>query len=88
MSIKESRSLSFVTLTVVYALAVVVGLLVYRALDGTGWHYLWPLFTADAAATVVVWFFGLVFRNVSVYDPYWSVAPPVMLTLWACHLHS
>jgi steroid 5-alpha reductase family enzyme len=88
MSIKESRSLSFVILTVVYALAFVVGLLVYRALDGTGWHYLWPLFIADAAATVVVWLFGLVFRNVSVYDPYWSVAPPVMLSLWACHLHS
>ena len=88
MSIKESRSLSFVILTVVYALAFVVGLSVYRALDGTGWHYLWPLFIADVAATVVVWLFGLVFRNVSVYDPYWSVAPPVMLTLWACRLHS
>ena len=88
MSIKESRPLSFVILTVVYALAFVVGLLVYRALDGTGWHYLWPLFIADATATVVVWLFGLMFRNVSVYDPYWSVAPPVMLTLWACHLHS
>ena len=28
---------------------------------------------------MVVWLFGLVFRNVSVYDPYWSVAPPVMI---------
>ena len=36
----------------------------------------------------MVWLFGLLFRNVSVYDPYWSVAPPVMLTLWACHLNS
>lgn len=88
MSLKQSRSLSFVIIAIVYALAFVVGLLVYKTLAGTGWHYLWQLFIADAAATVVVWFFGLVFRNVSVYDPYWSVAPPVMLTLWACHLNS
>ena len=85
MSIKESRSLSFIIIALVYLLAFVVGLLVYRYSESTGWHYLWRLFIADAAATVVVWFFGLLFKNVSVYDPYWSVAPPVMLTLWACH---
>ena len=88
MSIKESRSLSFIVIFIVYAIAFAVGLLVYRSLAGTGWHYLWQLFIADAAATVVVWFFGLLFRNVSVYDPYWSVVPPVMLTLWAFQLHS
>ena len=85
MSIKESRSLSFIIIALVYLLAFVVGLLVYCCSESTGWHYLWRLFISDAAATVVVWFFGLLFKNVSVYDPYWSVAPPVMLTLWACH---
>lgn len=88
MSFKESRSISFIIITIVYALALAVGILVYRSQVNTGWHYLWQLFIADVAATVVVWFFGLLFRNVSVYDPYWSVAPPVMLTLWACHLNS
>lgn len=88
MKLKESRCLSFIVILAVYALAFGVGLLVYHCLASTGWHYLWQLFIADAAATVVVWFFGLVFRNVSVYDPYWSVAPPVMLTLWACHCNS
>lgn len=24
------------------------------------------------------------YKNVSVYDPYWSVAPPVLLTAYAC----
>lgn len=88
MFLKQSRILSFVIITIVYALAFVAGWLVYRALACTGMHYLWQLFIADAVATVVVWLFGLLFRNVSVYDPYWSVAPPVMLTLWACHLNS
>ena len=43
------------------------------------------LLVSVAIATVVVWLFGLIFRNVSVYDPYWSVAPPVMFSLWAVH---
>ncbi|MCR4857923.1 MAG: DUF1295 domain-containing protein [Bacteroidales bacterium] len=90
MSIKESRSISFVIITIVYIIAFVVGLFVYRELGGLEWHpwQLLPLFIADVAATVVVWLFGLLFRNVSVYDPYWSVAPPVMFTLYACQLHS
>lgn len=32
-----------------------------------------------AVATVIVFFFSCLFSDVSVYDPYWSVAPPVML---------
>lgn len=88
MSFKNSRTVSFLIILAVYILAFIVGLLVYRGLADTGLHYFWQLFIADAVATVVVWFFGLVFQNVSVYDPYWSVAPPVMLTLWACHTGS
>ena len=80
---KEFRSISFIVITIVYILALSIGILAYQSLACTGWHYLWQLFVADVVATVVVWFFGLLFRNVSVYDPYWSVAPPVMLTLWA-----
>ena len=89
MSIKESRSISFVIITIVYVIAFAVGLLVYRELGGFEWHpwQLLPLFVADVVATVVVWLFGLLFKNVSVYDPYWSVAPPVMFTLYACQLN-
>ena len=88
MSIKESRSLSFVIITVVYALAFAVGLLVFRSLSNSGWHHLWQLFVADVAATVVVWFFGLLFRNVSVYDPYWSVFPPLAFLFWTFYTHT
>ncbi len=34
-----------------------------------------------AAATVVVFVVSVICKDVSVYDPYWSVAPPVMLFL-------
>lgn len=32
-----------------------------------------------AAATLVIFMVSVVFKDVSIYDPYWSVAPPVML---------
>jgi steroid 5-alpha reductase family enzyme len=38
---------------------------------------------ADVAATLVVFAFSTVFRNSSFYDPYWSVAPPVIAVYWA-----
>lgn len=41
------------------------------------------LLAADITATVIVWIFGLLYENVSVYDPYWSVFPPVAFTVWA-----
>ena len=78
------RSLSIAIIAAVYAVAAWAGFLVF------GWASaamaeLWALLLADVVATVVTWFFGLVFRNVSVYDPYWSVAPPVMFTAWAVY---
>ena len=41
------------------------------------------LLIADVVATIVVWAFGLLYENVSVYDPYWSVFPPIAFLLWA-----
>lgn len=84
MKIKESRTLSFIIILAVYVLAFFVGLATYKAMATMECHYLWKLFTADVVATIAVWFFGLLFKNVSVYDPYWSVVPPIMLTAWAC----
>jgi steroid 5-alpha reductase family enzyme len=37
------------------------------------------MFIADSVATVIVYVFNLVFKNASVYDPYWSVQPPLLL---------
>ncbi len=85
---KESKCYSLAIITVVYLLATLSGVFVFMRANDCGWHFLWSLFAADVVATCFVWFFGLVFHNVSVYDPYWSVAPPVMLTLLAFHTNS
>jgi len=61
-------------------IATFVGVFVYRALTLDWWL---SLLIADAVATVVTFIFSLIFKNASVYDPYWSVQPPVILTAFA-----
>lgn len=43
---------------------------------------LWAALVADVVATVVVFGFSVYNRNSSLYDPYWSVAPPALLAYW------
>lgn len=35
-------------------------------------------FLADFLGTVVIFLFSVIFKNSSMYDPYWSVAPPLL----------
>ena len=75
-SLKQNRAASFVAVTLVYVIAAVVGVVTYRALSLDWWL---ALLIADVAATVATFAFSLIFGNASVYDPYWSVQPPVIL---------
>ena len=75
-SLKQSRAASFIAVTAVYLLAAAAGILVYRALPLAWWL---SLLIAAIAATALTFFFSVLFGNASVYDPYWSVQPPVIL---------
>ncbi len=77
---KESRAISFLIVTLVYILAVVLGILVYLQLNFPLWL---NLLIADVVATVVTFIFSVIFQNASVYDPYWSVQPIVILVAYA-----
>ncbi|MBQ1285926.1 MAG: hypothetical protein IIY19_05730, partial [Lachnospiraceae bacterium] len=65
---KENRFLSFFIITIIYILATVVGVLVWHFLPFAYWL---NLLLADVAATIFVFIFSCIFRNASVYDPYW-----------------
>ncbi|MBQ4062225.1 MAG: DUF1295 domain-containing protein [Christensenellaceae bacterium] len=78
--LKNSRAASFIAVTVIYVIAAAAGIIVYKVLDFEMWI---NLLIADAAATVVTFIFSLVFKNASVYDPYWSVQPIFILVCFA-----
>ncbi len=78
-----SKSTSILLITAIYLLAGIAAWLLFVKLTDIGTGAIWALFAADVLATIVVWAFGLLYENVSVYDPYWSVFPPVVFLLWA-----
>ena len=80
-----SKWCSVALIVAIYAFAGVAGWLLFDALTTNPLtaNPLIRLFLADVLATVVVWGFGLLYENVSVYDPYWSVFPPIAFLLWA-----
>ena len=78
--IKENRLISFIIITAVYIVATIVGILTYKAINLSWWL---ALLIADIVATIVTFIFSLIFNNASVYDPYWSVQPPIILIAFA-----
>ena len=75
------RSTSFIIVTAIYMLVVAVGFGVYCALSCAVWL---KLLVADCVATVVTFICSVIFRNASVYDPYWSVQPIVITLGFLC----
>jgi len=62
----------------IYAIALAVALFVYARMAG---GVLVRVFAADVAATLFLYLVSVPLGNASVYDPYWSVAPIVILPL-------
>lgn len=71
---------SFIILFFVYAAAIVGSIFMYKYLP---FDYRISLLLTDLAATVFVFIFSVIFENASVYDPYWSVQPIVILPAFA-----
>lgn len=80
--IRSSKPLSILIITVIYIAASCLGIWLYFLLPFAFWL---NLLIADAVATLFVFSFSVVFKNASVYDPYWSVQPIVILVCFAWH---
>ena len=79
-SIKDSKPFSILIISCIYLIAAVIALCTYLLLPFSFWL---NLLIADIAATVFVFIFSVSFRNASVYDPYWSVQPIVIVLCYA-----
>ena len=73
---KSNRIISFILITLVYIISSFVGIVVFNIHSFDLWI---NVMVADIAATLIVFIFSLIFKNASVYDPYWSVAPIVIV---------
>lgn len=80
MKILKNRPFSFVIILFVYAFATACGVVSYLLLPFNFWL---NLLLADIIATVITFLFSVLFDNASVYDPYWSVQPIVIVIAFA-----
>lgn len=80
--VRDSKALGILIITVIYIAASFLGAWLYFLLPFSFWL---NLLIADVVATVFVFSFSVVFKNASVYDPYWSVQPIVILVCFAWH---
>ena len=76
----KTRIASFLIILTIYIVAFFIALFIFYLSKNL--NILISSLLADIAATLVVWGFGVLFRNSSVYDPYWSVAPVVIIICW------
>jgi len=78
-----SKSTSLLLVGLAYILSLAAGIGVgYLFLDQPQWVI---ILVADIAATVVIYIGSVIFRNTSLYDPYWSVIPIwIVLYLLVC----
>jgi steroid 5-alpha reductase family enzyme len=82
----QQRPVGFTLVSLVYVVAAIAFLSVFRITGGES--LLWRTFVADVAATLVVFLGSVLTNNSSVYDPYWSVLPPLMFVFWIIHVGS
>lgn len=79
---KKSRDLLLIKL--MYIVAFLIGGVAAWGIDnpfGMLNDLVWQMLVFDVVATVVVYAFSVAWRNSSIYDAYWSVAPQ-LLSLW------
>ena len=65
--------------TILYIVSIAVGIVVFQLLDNLS--PILRLLFADLAAMMFIYIMSLILNNASLYDAYWSVIPPIFLTL-------
>jgi steroid 5-alpha reductase family enzyme len=81
--LKGRKSAGLIICLIAYLTAGLLAWLVYDAVSI--FHPIAVVIILDILATLVIFLFSLLFNNSSLYDPYWSLAPPVIMFFWVFH---
>lgn len=75
---KSEKAVGVLVNIAVYILAFAIGIIPYYFLVENNAHPLISMLIFTLSATLVMYICCVIFKNTSIYDPYWSVAPLVM----------
>lgn len=76
-----NKTKSLLIILAIYIFAFFIGYIPFYFVNMSTNDLILSLFVFDVTATIVVYLFGVILSNSSVYDPYWSVAPIVILII-------
>jgi len=80
---KLSKGVSLLIVLLTYCVAFVVAFFLYKPVFAWTSDVILTFFILDVIAAIIVWVSGLICKNASLYDPYWSVLPVVMIVFFA-----
>ncbi|TFG21001.1 MAG: DUF1295 domain-containing protein [Promethearchaeota archaeon] len=80
MSLIKSKSFGLGLISIIYITAILLSYALYVWIDSI--PPVWELLIIDIVATLYVYFWSCIWKNASLYDPYWSVAPPFLALFW------
>lgn len=75
----SQKTTSLLIILIMYIAAVFIGVVTFLNLNVESIFL--KVFIADLSATIFIYLAGLIFKNSSLYDPYWSVIPPMITIL-------
>ena len=78
---KSEKVIGVIVNVIIYAIAFAAAYAPYYYALAAGLHFTIAMLFYTLAATFIVYLFCLILRNTSIYDPYWSVAPLVMIIM-------
>lgn len=81
----KNKLLSLFIIFVIYLIAFTLSYYIVQLFNIS--NLLLEMFIYDLFATLIVYLGSKIFRNDSVYDPYWSVAPMIMVIMFALKLN-
>lgn len=81
--IKESKVIGLIIIGIIYILSIVLQAILFNVLNIDNIYL--KIFIIDIIATLFIFIFSLIFNNASIYDPYWSMEPLIILILLILH---
>jgi steroid 5-alpha reductase family enzyme len=76
----KQKPKDLIVILIIYMIALAAAVLTLKYVPVT--DMLWKTAIADVVATVVIFIFSFIYKNSSIYDPYWSAAPVFIVFYW------
>lgn len=83
-----NRSKSLAITVGIYVIGIILFFISTNAMIEQGETLLVSTLIGDIVFTLFIFMFSIVLNNSSLYDPYWSIVPPIILYVWISSLSS